>query len=399
MPEAKTEIDLDVAIIGGGVAALWTANALKNAGFDGRFALFANAPLGSGQSLAAQGVIHGGLKYALGGKLNDASEALASMPGRWTDCVSGTGEIDLSGVKILSDHQLMWSLPGVMSQVVSFFGSKALSGRADGVKREDYPPVFDTPEYKGRIFKIAERVLDPHSIITELMKPVADSAFEIDWSSAEFVVENGTATGIRLESGTTIRAKRFVFAAGKGNGDLLAACGLERPQMQLRPLHQVVIRKNGLPDFFSVCIGKTPKPPIVSTTHTDADGRTVWYIGGDIAEADGVSREESAQIRAAQEWFGKQMPWIDLKEADWSTVRVDRAEPRTDSGARPAGAFCEKAAENILAAWPTKLALAPDLADQVITSLQTDGITPSDGVAGLSATGLAHATVGKPPWF
>ncbi|NNE91778.1 MAG: FAD-dependent oxidoreductase, partial [Verrucomicrobiales bacterium] len=132
-------VDLDVAVIGGGVAALWTANALQDAGFGGRFALFSNSPLGAGQSLAAQGVIHGGLKYALGGKLNDASEELAAMPDRWAN--------DLPGVRVLSQCQYLWSLPSVLSKVVSFLGSKSVRGRAEKIARENFPVVFDSDGY------------------------------------------------------------------------------------------------------------------------------------------------------------------------------------------------------------------------------------------------------------
>ena len=56
---------VDVAIIGGGVAALWTANELKAKGYS--IIVLTITPIGAGQSLAAQGVIHGGLKYAVGG--------------------------------------------------------------------------------------------------------------------------------------------------------------------------------------------------------------------------------------------------------------------------------------------------------------------------------------------
>ena len=118
----------DTVIIGGGVAALWPANVLKNAGQS--ILVLTNAPLGEGQSLAAQGVIHGGLKYAVGGKLTDSSEALAAMPARWLAALRGEGPVDLSAARLLCDHQLMWSLPNVVSQVVSFFGSKALRGRS-----------------------------------------------------------------------------------------------------------------------------------------------------------------------------------------------------------------------------------------------------------------------------
>ena len=75
MSESK-QLNVDTVIIGGGVAALWTANVLKRSGQS--ICVLSNSPLGEGQSLAAQGVIHGGLKYAAGGKLNEASEALAA---------------------------------------------------------------------------------------------------------------------------------------------------------------------------------------------------------------------------------------------------------------------------------------------------------------------------------
>ena len=54
MSEARQAL-YDTVIFGGGVAALWTANALKAAGQS--VLVLTNAPIGSGQSLAAQGVI------------------------------------------------------------------------------------------------------------------------------------------------------------------------------------------------------------------------------------------------------------------------------------------------------------------------------------------------------
>ena len=83
------EIEVDVVVIGGGVAALWTANALRSAGHS--VIVLTNGPIGEGQSLAAQGVIHGGLKYAVTGKLTDSSEALADMPARWLAALRGEG--------------------------------------------------------------------------------------------------------------------------------------------------------------------------------------------------------------------------------------------------------------------------------------------------------------------
>jgi glycine/D-amino acid oxidase-like deaminating enzyme len=384
----------DTVIIGGGVAALWTANVLKQTGQS--VLVLTNGPLGEGQSLAAQGVIHGGLKYAVGGKLTDSSEALAAMPARWLAAMRGEGPVDLSGARLLCDHQLMWSLPNVVSQVVSFFGSKALRGRSAAIAREDYPAVFDTADYKGKLFRIDEPVVDPVSIIRELARGVAEETYLVEWGeNAVFETEAGelSAIAVKEDSGErlTITASRYLLAAGAGNGALLSELGIASPAMQLRPLHQIIIRKQGLPAFFSVCVGTGPKPPLVSTTHMDSEGRTVWYIGGDIAEQEGVARSEAEQITAGKAIFAKLMPWIDLSDAEWFTWRGNRAEPLTGTGDRPSGAYCQRLG-NVLVAWPTKLALAPNLADQVLRD--------SEKATGLTNPPLAlpRPPLGKAPW-
>lgn len=384
----------DTVILGGGVAAMWTANVLKSAGQS--VLVLTNAPLGSGQSLAAQGVIHGGLKYAVGGKLTDSSEALAGMPSRWLAAMRGEGPVDLRGAKLLSDHQLMWSLPNVVSQVVSFFGSKALRGRSAAIAREDYPSVFDTPDYKGRLFRIDEPVVDPVSILRELARGVSDETYLVEWGkNARLETSNGQIDSITVTGAdgqiVEVRAGTYLLAAGAGNGELLETLGITDPAMQRRPLHQVIVRKAGLPDFYSVCVGTGPKPPLVSTTHVDSAGRTVWYLGGDLAEQEGVARSEAEQIAFTQALLARLMPWIDLTGAEWFTWRGDRAEPLTGTGDRPPGAYCRRVGK-VLVAWPTKLALAPDLAEQVLRETTKQSGTSTDPLP------LPHPPLGKPPW-
>ena len=192
------ELKLDAVVIGAGVAGLWTANALQAKGRS--VILLSNSPLGAGQTLAAQGVIHGGLKYAVGGKLNDSSEALAAMPERWWQALQGRGDIDLSRVKVLSDCQYLWSLPGVLSKAISLFGSKAMRGRAQSVSREDFPEIFRSPEYKGQLFRVDERVVDPVSLVEELARP--DTKFD-------FSGELGRGSGV-----VEIRRRNFANSTG-----------------------------------------------------------------------------------------------------------------------------------------------------------------------------------------
>lgn len=389
-PAHSETVTVDTVIIGGGVAALWTANVLKSKGYS--FVVLANGPLGEGQSLAAQGVIHGGLKYAVGGKLTDASEALAEMPSRWLDAIAGRGPVNLSGAELLIDHQVMWSLPNVVSQVVGFFGSKAVRGRSSTIPKPDWPTVFDSPEYKGKLFRIDEPVVDPVSIIRELASNVADETYLVDWNETASLKkgDNGVESIHLKESNIQLKASNYLFAAGAGNADLLTDIGRATPEMQLRPLHQLIVRKPNLPDFFGVCVGTGPKPPIVTTTHVDSEGRKVWYIGGDIAEQNGVARSEAEQIQAGKDWFAKYLSWINLDGAEWFTWRGNRAEPNTGTGDRPPGAYCDHEG-NVIVAWPTKLALAPNLADQVLKI--TSPSHPST-----STLPLPHPPIGKAPW-
>ncbi len=114
----KLPIKLDVVIFGGGVAGLWALNRLRKAGYQA--ILLENRALGSGQTMKSQGIIHGGLKYALTGFLNASANAVEAMPKRWKECLAGRGEIDLASVHRLSDEQLLWSTGSLISEMASF---------------------------------------------------------------------------------------------------------------------------------------------------------------------------------------------------------------------------------------------------------------------------------------
>jgi hypothetical protein len=145
--------------------------------------------------------------------------------------------------------------------------------------------------------------------------------------------------------------------------------------MQRRPLHMIIAKGPGLKPLYAHCLGGGTKPRITVTTHPAADGQWVWYMGGDIAESEGVAREPAEQIATAQKELGQLLPWIDLSTAQWATLRVDRAEPLQSGLTRPDNAFVAEEGR-LLVGWPTKLALAPDFADRVIASLARDGIQP-----------------------
>ena len=382
-------LSTDVLIVGGGIAGLWLNARLRRQGF--ATVLVECGSLGGGQSLKSQGIIHGGAKYALHGALTGASEAIADMPRRWREALAGAGELDLSGVRILSDAHYLWSPGTLAGNLTSFFASKAVRGRVDQVKGEQLPPALQHPKFKGKVYRLAELVLDVPSLIARLAELAGDGL--LAGRQVEPLREGDELCGLIVD-GREIRAQRVVLSAGAGNAELLAALGIEQPAQQLRPLHMVLAKGPALKPLYAHCLGGGPKPRVTVTTHPAADGQWVWYLGGDLAEADGVARDEGAQVTAAQKEMAALLPWVDQSQTRWATLRVDRAEPAQSGLVRPDNAFLAEQ-QNLLVGWPTKLALAPDFADRVLATLQRDGVAPAHHAL---LPELPRPALGQPVW-
>ena len=363
-------LSTDVLIVGGGVAGLWLNARLRRRGYS--TLLVDKGVLGGGQSVKSQGIIHGGTKYALSGALTGASEAIADMPRRWREALAGNGELDLSGVRLLSDAHYLWSPGTLTGNLTSFFASKAVRSRVGQVKGSELPPALQDSRFKGKVYRLSELVLDVPSLIQRLAELSGPGLLKAE--RIEPLRENGELTGLVVD-GRSIRAQRIVLTAGAGNAELLNALGLAQPAMQKRPLHMVIVKAATLKPLYAHCLGGGSKPRITVTSHPAEDGEWVWYLGGDLAEAGGVARDEAAQIAAAKKELAELVPWIDLSAAKWATLRIDRAEPAQSALARPDNAFLAEQGR-LLVGWPTKLALSPDFADRVEGALVRDGIQP-----------------------
>lgn len=369
-PTAQTEIKAEVVIAGGGIAGLWLLNRLLAQGRDAL--LIETQTLGSGQSVASQGMIHGGIKYALGGNLTGASEAISSMPGRWRDCIEGHGEIDLSAVRVLSDHFYLWSGAGAGSRLTSFFASRMLRGRVETVAKAARPAVFDDPAFKGKLYKLVDLVLDAPSLIQTLADKAQGRVLKVDAQQLKWPeLSNGQALqSIQLDESTSLCAEHWVLTAGEGNEGILKDLGLARPEMQRRPLHQVLVKHQYPEPLYAHCLGSNPSPRLTVSTHRCRDGQWAWYLGGDLA-TEGIERSEAEQIDVAKRELDACLPWIDFAGAQWASLRVDRAEPKQSKLIKPDNAWADKSPDcsNVIVAWPTKLTLAPDMADRAIALL------------------------------
>lgn len=367
----SSAISTDVLIVGAGVAGLWLNARLRHQGFS--TVVVEKASLGGGQTFKSQGIIHGGAKYALHGALSGASEAIADMPRRWREALAGKGELNLSGVRLLSEAHYLWSPGTLAGNLTSFFASKAVRGRVDQVKGSDLPPALQDPRFKGKVYRLAELVIDIPSLVKKLAELAGDSL--LAGQNIEPLRHDGELVGLRVD-GRDIHAQRVVLSAGEGMADLLKALNVSQPAMQRRPLHMVLVKGPTLKPLYAHCLGGGPKPRITVTTHPAADGQWVWYLGGDIAEAEGVARNPAEQIAAAKKELANLLPWVDLSQAQFATLRVDRAEPQQSGLVRPDNAFVDEQGR-LLVGWPTKLALAPDFADRVLASLSRDDIHPT----------------------
>lgn len=369
----------DIVIFGGGIAGLWLLNRLRDEGY--RAILLETDKLGSGQTLASQGIIHGGLKYALNGTLGGAANVIADMPARWRSCLNGQGEIDLSDCKVLSENYYMWSDSGFRSKLKTFLGSKSLVGRVETVEKNDYPEAFRSASAEGTLYKLPDFVLDTHSLLQVLANRQAEHIFQMDSNAYSFVKDSSeNVSSVTVKAGgksIKIEAQRFIFTAGKGNQQLIESAGLVEPKTQLRPLNMVYVKGKNLPSLFVHCIGDSFSltPKLTVTSHRDADGNVVWYLGGEIAES-GVGKDEGSQVEAAKEILSKLFPWVDFENTKLHCFAIDRAEANVNNNYRPDNAFFIEESK-VLVAWPTKLTLTPNLADRIIEHLASSDVRQS----------------------
>ncbi|MGB0205761.1 MAG: FAD-dependent oxidoreductase [Neptuniibacter sp.] len=360
-------VKIDLLIVGGGIAGLWLLNRAIKDGLNA--VLFEKDTLGGGQTIRSQGIIHGGTKYALNGVLTQASNTIKEMPQRWRDCLQGQGELDLSDVEILSDAHFMWSKGSLGSKMTTFFATKAFRGRVEEVAKEDRPAVFKDKAFKGSLYRLSELVLNVPTLIDALRKPVENNIFKADLLEAETEISGGRIRTLAFpEQNLSIEPSQVVITSGEGFETLAEKLEISQPEMQRRPLHMVMVKHDLNLPTFAHCIGTGSKPVATITTHPCEDGKQVWYLGGDVAET-GVDRSREEQIKFARQAISKLLPWVDLEDTQWQTFRVDRAEPMQSSLVRPDSAFAQQVG-NCIVAWPTKLALSPDLSDQVLPLCQ-----------------------------
>ncbi len=377
---------IDAAIVGGGIAGAWALNLLCARGYN---AILLEADgLGCAQTLASQGMIHGGLKYALSGNVTGASEAIADMPRRWRACLRNEDAVNLRGTRLLSEHYYMFAQRTTLGRLTTFFASKALRGRIDKLERAQWPPEFEG--FDGVVYALNDFVLDTRNLLSHLCSGLEHRIFKLK-VDAEHVRSNADGGySIRLDD-VSVHARQLISCAGNGSKPLLQALGIDAIEVQHRPLKQVIVKPRHQIPMYGHCLTgiKSNEPRLTITSHVTTQG-LIWYLGGQIATR-GVNRSDSDQIATARTELQTCVPWLDWQGAEYDVLTIDRAEPKQGTGLKPDEAYVRRVGD-FIQCFPTKLTLAPDMGDRLLQVMK-----PPAGHLHLD-TRHPRATLGAPPW-
>ncbi len=388
-------VNADIIVLGGGIAGLWSLAKLRAYGYNA--VLCETEALGKGQTIASQGIIHGGTKYSLTGQLSESGRAISAMPGIWKEALAGRGALDLSGVRIASQSQLLWTSRQVTSKITGFFASKVMKSRMQALSRAEYPQIFNHKQFHGTLYRLDEPVLDVVSLLEKFKELFEDYLYllpdySIDCSEdKEWPVCLSSSTGAALK----IKARHLVLAAGLGNIDLLDGLGIKSIVMQRRPL-QMIMAKGELPLIHAHALGSGTQPLLTITSHIALDNSTVWYIGGQPAEK-GVGVDAKEVIELVRQELERQFPWMSFKGIKWTTWNVVRAEGSQEGGKRPAEPIV-KTEGNVSVIWPTKLAFAPVAASKLLQDIENKVEIGGAGNIMMNGSLCAAPSVAVPPW-
>lgn len=225
----------------------------------------------------------------------------------------------------------------------------------------------------GGVARLGEQVISPYSMIEDLFQQYQDRILKFDLQKLDFELDSpGEVKAIRVvdpDSGKELRLRpaHVVLTAGAGNAELRARAGLSTSAMQRRPLHMVLARGD-LPELNGHCVDGA-KTRVTITSDLTSHGDRVWQIGGQVAE-DGVGMEPVDLISRTISEITNVLPGVSLKNTQWSTYRVDRAEGAVSGGTRPENIQLLFAG-NVTTGWPTKLVLAPVLADELSQAIRS----------------------------
>ncbi len=383
------KINTDMLIFGGGIAGLWTAARLKAAGY--AVVVVTDQGVGGGQTLASQGIIHAGLKYALLGQVNDMAKLVAGLAADWQAAIAGTGDIDLRGTRLLARTQHLLMPGGLIGMLAGVMGHAAIGQGVGKLAAKDWPGGLKDLGFKGSVIHMDEPGIDVPSLLEVFAKLLAGKIYTVPPTGLTLNRRTDGSVDSVTIGDIEITAQRYIGAAAAGNEQLAAQSGVALP-VQHRPLRMLLI-KGQLPQLFLHGVGSSFRPLFTISAHPAADGDTVWYIGGQVAE-DAVHQDAQTVRHNTQKALRDYFPKLDFSDKLWAVHDVTRVESQHPQGWLPDKPVTYRH-HNMIFAWPNKLTFAPLLARDILQQLQRNNITPQAPVTPLP---LPIATMAPTIW-
>ena len=388
---ANAVIPLDCLVFGGGVAGLFILDRCLSNGL--RCVLLESNSLGTGQTIDSQGILHGGLKYAITSSGSNSAKAIREMPLVWRRLLAGESTPDLTNVVMRAEYCHVWRTDTIRSKLGWLAAKFALQTKPQPIDPNDLPNCFQGMD--GPIARLDEQVIEPRSLLEVLSHKLDRHLLQ--------TVEGGVEVS-RLDDGWLVQllnpesgepqdlfAKKIILAAGKGNRQLRESFGLKTGQTQERPLHMLMARGD-LPVINGHCIDGA-KTRVTITTTQDYAGRAVWQIGGQLSE-DGVKLSPEDLISHGVNELRAVLPQVNFDLAEFRTYKSTRAESNA-KGNRPAEITILEE-KDVFTCWPTKLVFAPRLADEVTSRIGQSIYEESNEMTIFSS--WPSPTVALPPW-
>lgn len=374
-------IQVDLVIIGGGIAGLWTLNHFRAIGHSAL--LLETKALGTGQTIGSQGIIHSGLKYALAGKMNAQAQSISAMPDLWRKALAGKGNVDLSKATGAIHSQHMMIPSGIGGALVKLVSKNIFQDSLHEIDKGKWPQEITDSGFKGSFIFMDEPVLDTPAILEALAAPHK--------SYIKKLPEDYALTPRAFLDQNNIKATTIIYTAAASNHTIATAQqqNTEDLKTQHRPLLMGMM-KDAPFDLWAHFVGMGEKPAATITTHYTKSGERIWYIGGAAAERK-INAPAKETIHASQKAIKQYLPKLDIASKQWAVYPVDRVEGKA-LGWMPDMPTIHQH-DNHYYCWPTKLTFAPLLAQELEKKL---GHLPKTPQAEFPT--LDPVEVALPPW-
>lgn len=360
-------------IIGGGVVGLWLLRDAIDSGLSA--ILIERSELGARQSGHSHAYIHQGHLYA---DRADLAEDLRDVFDTWSDFL---GQHD--DVKIAEGSFFGFEDPLMQEHRQAFWGSTNLPFEAAGSSRPLPDALLGGVVVSG--LWSPEVMVNGSALLNALADGLQDYMMRTaahDKQRIQFHSDGGfvTAASIPGQNGRiVVRPRVVVLAAGEENENLAIRAGAQRTTrglQQIRKAHMLVVR--GSADELPPLAGVFPDvgPLFIASRKVDRD--VIWLI------SDGRSEQMSSysdHSRSDARWW---VPRILEKifqisptcsaareELQWGVYEAPKSERTAESsdGLPHEDAIEMYGLENVFAAWPTKLTLAPAVSQRLLPIL------------------------------